>query len=142
MDHQSPAARLVLWSDHLATFRGKDARSGGVDVREEDLLQTSGQHAYTATWSCRCRRIRRHLPCEVRRHDGEQSLHRREAFGKKIQQSRPAQQRLQSGTLIEKQWSGKHTQPRGVREGGKEQSAEERIDGGGGGGWVRALAGV
>src|ERR1035437_5250214 len=109
MDHQSPAARLILWSDHLTTFGGENPRSGGVDVREEDLLDTSGQHAYTATWSCRWRRIRRHLPCEVRRHDGEQSLHRREAFGMKIQQPGPAHERLQSGTLIEKHWSGQRT---------------------------------
>ena len=39
-------------SDHLAAFGGEDARGGGVDVREEDLLDAAGEHADAAARSC------------------------------------------------------------------------------------------
>jgi len=76
VDHEGSAAGLILGGDDFAAFGGEDARGGGVDVGEEDLLYASGQHADAAARGTGRGRVRRHLGCEVWRHDGEERVHR------------------------------------------------------------------
>jgi hypothetical protein len=46
VDHERSAAGLILGRDDFAAFGGEDASGCGVDVGEEDLLDTSGEKAY------------------------------------------------------------------------------------------------
>ena len=66
MHHQRPAARLTRRHDDLATFGGKYARRGSIDVREEDLLHASAQHTHTSALVTHRNRKRRHFAGKVR----------------------------------------------------------------------------
>ena len=48
VDHEGSAAGLILRGDDFAALGGQNARGGGVDVGEEDLLYTAGKHADAA----------------------------------------------------------------------------------------------
>src|SRR5260370_3872306 len=52
MDHEGAAAGLRLRNEDLTAFGGENAGCGLVDVLEEYLLDTAGEHADTAS---RCR---------------------------------------------------------------------------------------
>jgi hypothetical protein len=54
MDHEGATAGLRLRDEDLTAFSGKNAGCGLVDVLEEYLLDTPGEHADTAP-GCRSR---------------------------------------------------------------------------------------
>jgi len=57
VDHEGPAAGLIGGSDDFAAFGGEDAGGCGVDMREEDLLDASGEQADAAARGCGGNRI-------------------------------------------------------------------------------------
>ncbi len=84
VDHQGPAAGLILWRDDLAAFSGEHARGGGVDVGEEDLLDASGQHADAAALCCTWCDALRHPPAEVCGNNREEAIPSRRILRERV----------------------------------------------------------
>ena len=132
VDHECSAAGLICGGDDFTAFGGQDSGGCGVDVREEDLLNAAGEHAYAAARSGGGSGARWLLACEVRGDHGKKRFHCGEAFGGEFEQAGAADEGLQAGALVEEERCGEGAETRGIGEGCEEDAAEERVGGGAG----------
>ena len=131
VDHESAAAWLGARDNHLAAFRGEDADGRLVDVLEEDLLNTAGEHANAAA-----RRVG--MPDvadaggqaaeEIERDAREQRLHRHQALGNEPEHAAArSRQLLSPARWYAKRGTASRRRRFRIREGGEEEIAKERI---------------
>ena len=132
VDHEGPAARLAGWNDDLKTLRAEQACGRGVNVGEKSLLDATSEHADATASRGDGGYTFRHGPGEARRDRGENSFHGGEAFGQKLQKTGGPNEGLHAGALIEKKRAGDEPEAPRMREGGKEEFAEERVGSGAG----------